>query len=154
MIPKPRLRAAHPDDMAAIFRIRTNVRENHLNHDQLKALDITPERLLADIAAGELCCYVIDINGEVIGFSMSDRRDGQIFALFIAPGHEGAGHGKRLLAAAVDWLAEQGHREAWLETGLGTRAEHFYAALGWRRERVEGNGQYFRLTISAPTNWT
>ena len=46
--------------------------------------------------------------------------------------HEGKGHGSALLAACEDWLKREGHAEARLTTGHGTRALGFYRRRGWR----------------------
>ncbi len=134
------IRAGAPEDMAELTALRTSVAENHLSVAELAALGITPESVLASIAAGERCCFVAEDDDGIAGFSMSDRRDGQIFALFVRPGCEGRGHGSRLLAAALDWLAGCGHESAWLTTAPGTRAEGFYLSKGWRADGLTADG--------------
>ncbi len=133
--------------MAAIFELRTSVQENHMSLDELTLLGITPENLLTDIAAGELACWVMDLAGEIVGFSMADNRDQQIFALFVRPGHEGKGYGRKLLAQALAWLGDKGHSEAWLSTGIGTRADAFYADRGWHKEKIDNGEQYYRIRL-------
>jgi GNAT superfamily N-acetyltransferase len=51
---------------------------------------------------------VVEVRGEVVAFAVGDARDGNIWALFVAPGHEGHGYGRRLHDIMVDWLAAQG----------------------------------------------
>lgn len=125
------IREARAGDMAAITRVRTSVIENHLSLTQMAERGITPEGIAADIEAGHLGAWVAEDGGEIVAFAMADRRDGGLFALFTAPGHEARGHGARLLETALTWLKAQGHDEAWLSTGRGTRAARFYARRGW-----------------------
>lgn len=142
------IRPGRPDDMAELTAIRTSVVENHLSVAEMAGRGITPEGILASVAAGDLCCFVAEDGEGIAGFSMSDRRDGQVFALFVAPGREGRGHGGRLLDAALAWLAEQGHRSAWLTTAKGTRAERFYRARGWKPEGAAEDGDVvLRLAV-------
>ncbi|MBK6453095.1 MAG: GNAT family N-acetyltransferase [Steroidobacteraceae bacterium] len=73
----------------------------------------------------------------------------QHWALFVDPDHEGRGHGKALHSAMVSWLWAQGLRHLWLTTGLGTRAEAFYRALGWRPSGIVSSGE-LRLELDGP----
>ena len=117
--------------MPAITQVRISVIENHLSVEQMAARGITPEKVIAEIAAGDLCAWVAEEDGEIVAFSMADRRDASIFALFTKPGCEGHGYGSQLLAEAEAWLAAQGLREFWLSTARGSTAEKFYAHRGW-----------------------
>ena len=65
--------------------------------------------------------WVAERAGKVVGFSMADRADASIFALFVLPGYEGRGLGSRLLDLAVDWLRANGAEKVWLTTGPRTR---------------------------------
>ena len=98
------IRPGERGDMAELVALRTSVVENHLSVDEMATRGITPQTVMASIEAGERCCLVAEEDGVIAGFSMGDRRDGQIFALFTRPGHEGRGHGSRLLDGALDWL--------------------------------------------------
>lgn len=126
------IRPGGRSDMAEMTALRTSVVENHMSVGELAALGITPETVVADIESGRRSCFLAEEGGVIVGFSMSDRRDGQVFALFTRPGFEGRGYGTRLLADALGWLIACGHREAWLTTAPGTRAERFYLRRGWR----------------------
>jgi GNAT superfamily N-acetyltransferase len=126
------IRPGRRSDVPEMMALRTSVAENHMSVDDLARLGITPETVVADIESGERSCFVAEEGERIVGFSMSDRRDGQVFALFTRPGFEGRGHGSRLLAEALGWLIARGHREAWLTTAPGTRAERFYLRRGWR----------------------
>lgn len=112
--------------------IRISVTENHLSVEQMAERGITVEGTLAEMAAGDLGAWVAEEKGEIVAFAMADRRDASLFALFTKPGREGRGHGSALLVEAEAWLANFGHREAWLTTATGSRAAKFYALKGWR----------------------
>lgn len=118
--------------MAAITHVRTSVTENHLSVEQMAAIGITPEGIVAEMEAGELGCFVAEENGRIVGFSMADKRDAGLFALFVLPDKEGRGHGTALLAAAELWLKQRSIAEAWLSTGPETKAFAFYQRQGWR----------------------
>lgn len=141
-------RAVVPGDLPAIVHVRTSVHENHLSVEGMAALGITPERTVAALQAGDLGGWLAEEDGAVLAFSMADRRDGQIFALFTLPGCEGRGLGTGLLSLATAWLGEQGWSEAWLSTDPGTVADRFYAARGWRRDGFRPNGEViYRLEL-------
>ena len=125
------IRAGQPSDMAAITRVRTSVRENHLSVDELAARGITPGSIIADMKSGDLGCWVADHDGVIAAFAMANRREGKVWALFTEPQHEGRGHATALLARCEEWLKTQGITEAILDTGRGTRAVAFYMRRGW-----------------------
>lgn len=94
--------------------------------------------------------WVAESNGQVVGFSYADREHSSIWALFVCPDHEGQGLAKRLLNLAVDWLFELGKESIQLSTGVGTRADRFYAAQGWARGQVERD-KNVRYTLNKGT---
>lgn len=123
-------REAVGDDMPAISRVRFAVRENILTPEQLRARGITEESVAASFlttAKG----WVAICEGYIVGFSIADREEATLFALFVQPEFEGKGIGSRLLDLAVDWLRAQGITRAWLTTGPNTKAAGFYARRGW-----------------------
>lgn len=126
------IRPGQVEDFPAITRIRTGVTENHLSVEQMAELGITHQSIAADMNDGHLACWVAVEDGAIAGFSMADRRDGSIFALFMDAACEGKGHGSALLAACEDWLKRQGHAEARLTTERRSRAFAFYLRRGWR----------------------
>ena len=125
------IRKARPEDLPAITQVRISVTENYLSVEQMAERGVTPESVIAEMAAGDLGAWICEAKGEIVAFSMADRRDASIFALFTKPGCEGRGYGSQLLAEAETWLAAFGHREFWLSTARGSRAEKFYARKGW-----------------------
>ena len=126
------IRTGTEADLPAITAVRTSVHENHLSVEQMAAVGITHQSLAARMAGGDLGCWVAEAEGHIVGFAMADRVEGEIFALFIHPGQEGKGHGSALLAQCEDWLRQQGHAIARLNTEQGTRAFTFYSRKGWR----------------------
>jgi GNAT superfamily N-acetyltransferase len=118
-------------DLAEITRIRTSVTENHLSVEQMAEIGITHESIAAEMTEGSLACWVALDGAAITGFSMADRRDGSVFALFMDAAHEGKGHGSALLAACETWLKQQGHAAARLTTGRDTKALAFYLRRGW-----------------------
>lgn len=133
-------RQALPRDIAAMSAIRLSVRENTLSDPGR----ITPQMYL-DYLARLGRGWVAEVDGVIAGFCYAHREDASIWALFIAPEHEGRGLARQLLALAVDWLFGHGHASVRLSTGAGTRADRFYALQGWIRERTDGSEVFYML---------
>jgi ribosomal protein S18 acetylase RimI-like enzyme len=123
------IRPATPEDVEAIFHIRTSVKENHLSREQLHDMGIT-EDAIREAIANEPCAFVAEIDGVPVGFSMADMQEGSVFAAFILPDFEGRGLG-RLLMHEVEACLFRNHERIWLETARGSRAAGFYHRLGW-----------------------
>lgn len=140
----PVFRRATLEDIPAMSKIRLDVRENVLSN---------PGRITQKMYQDYLDLlgrgWVAELDGRIVGFSYADKTDASIWALFMAPEYEGRGIAKRLLSLAVDWLFEQGHTQVQLSTGMNTRADRFYAAQGWTRERVEHNDAFYVLEPTA-----
>lgn len=124
------IRIATPADINTIFDIRTSVKENHLSHDQLTEMGITPDAIQQALQQAP-CLWVAEVDGVAAGFSMADIDDGCVFAAFIRPEFEGHGLGRKLMEQA-EALLFQHHRQIWLETAEASRANGFYQRLGWR----------------------
>jgi GNAT superfamily N-acetyltransferase len=119
------IRRARLGERDRITEIRFAVRENRLGD---------PSRVTAEDYAWfteNPGIWVWDEDGQILGFSAGDPRDGTIWALFVDPAHERRGIGRALLEAACDALRQGGHRSAMLTTDPGTRADRFYRAAGW-----------------------
>jgi GNAT superfamily N-acetyltransferase len=113
------------------MKIRVAVRENEMSLEDLRARGITDESIATMLGTSH-ASFCAEENGRILGFSMADKSDGSIFALFVAPQHEGRGAGSRLLEYAVDALLALGHDRLKLTTEPGTRAYDFYISHGWR----------------------
>lgn len=134
MIDRSLLREASRADIAGMHRVRLAVRENRLTSTAVTEADYIP--LLERHGRG----WVIEASGTVVAFAVGDARDGNIWALFVHPDHEGRGFGRRLHDTMVAWLWSTGLRQLWLTTEPGTRAERFYAAAGWQRAASTASG--------------
>ncbi|HEY0063359.1 MAG TPA: GNAT family N-acetyltransferase [Telluria sp.] len=95
--------------------------------------------------------WVAEVDGVVVGFSYANNTDGSIWALFLSKQFEGRGIARHLLDLAVAWLFAQGHDAVQLSTGTQTRADRFYHAQGWTRERVDGKDAHYVLNKSKRT---
>ena len=131
------IRVATPNDIDAIFRVRTSVRENALTIEGLAELGITPASV-TEMLSMVPCSWVAVAGEVVVGFSMVDLEDACLFAAFVSPDYEGRGIGKALVAAAEAALFER-HSKIWLETSKTSRAAEFYHRSGW--SEVENIGE-------------
>jgi GNAT superfamily N-acetyltransferase len=131
-----------------IFHVRVSVRENVLNEQQLRERGITPEAVAA--ALDSHCkAWVAESNGDVVGFSIANRKTDSIWALFVLPEYEGQGLGRRLMEPAVAWLWASGAERIWLTTGPTTRAACFYRHLGWQEAGMTEHGE-IRFELERP----
>ncbi|MES2074219.1 MAG: GNAT family N-acetyltransferase [Pseudomonadota bacterium] len=133
MNPSAIFRQATVADIPAMSRIRLAVRENTLA-DPSRITQQMYLDYLERLGRG----WVAEVHGEIAGFCYAASQDASIWALFIAPEHEGRGCAKRLLALAVGWLFELGNDEVQLSTAANTRADRFYAVQGWSRGPLTG----------------
>jgi adenylate kinase family enzyme len=140
--PKFVLRLATKDDIETMHRIRLAVRENRLS-DPAR---VTPGDYRALLEGGGRGWVAVE-GDRLLGFGMADRAKRNVWALFVAPGAEGRGVGRVLLASMTTWLLEAGGDRTsawlrpWLTTEPGTRAERLYRGTGWREVAVEPNGE-------------
>lgn len=129
------IRQAMPGDAAAMHRVRLAVNENRLvsmtlaEHDYIGAIQQTGRG------------WVAEVDGSVVGFAVGNSQTGNIWALFVDPGHEGKGYGRQLHDVMVAWLWQQGLDRLWLTTDSGTRAERFYLRAGWQPDGAAGAGE-------------
>lgn len=147
------IRIATPADVAGMFEVRTQVRENHMSFAELAELGITPQSLPA-MLSGSGRGWVACDEGRVVAFAMADASDATLFALFVHRSHEGKGLGRQLMQAAEIWLGAQGCRKIWLLTDADTRvrANGFYRHLGWLDDGIQDDGQVrFTKSLSGGT---
>lgn len=130
------IRRARDEDHARISEIRDSVSENVLGEASRPLV----ERDYAWFRDNP-GVWVWEQDGEILGFSAADTRDGSIWALFVAPGHERRGIGRALFEKSLDVLRLDGHRTAWLTTQPGSRAESFYRAAGWKAIGTSPKGE-------------
>ncbi|TLX13052.1 GNAT family N-acetyltransferase [Rhizobium sp. MHM7A] len=135
------LRKALLTDIMALKAVRSSVVENTLN-DVSKVTDADYEWYVTNPGVA-----LWEENGTVVGFSAADPRDGNVWALFVAPGFEGRGIGSVLLGEACACLKEAGLGRAWLTTDPDTRAERFYRAAGWEHIGENDNELLFERSL-------
>jgi GNAT superfamily N-acetyltransferase len=133
-------RHAVATDMPGISRVRTSVHENHLSRAQLDARGITNDAVAVSFDQTSRG-WVAEVDGDIVGFSIAEREQRTIFALFVQPGFDGLGIGTRLLKLATTWLFDDGPTPIWLTTGAQTRAAGFYRHCGWIETGVAPDGQ-------------
>jgi GNAT superfamily N-acetyltransferase len=133
----PTYRIATLEDHAGITEVWMAVTENRLRYP-FRVTHADYVAYITEVGRG----WVAEIDGEIIGFSFANR-SGLIWALFLRPGFEGRGIGKKLLGFCLDWLREIGVDVAFLDTGAGTRAETFYRRQGWRETARDGDSIAF-----------
>lgn len=129
------LRRAIASDIPGIQRVRSSVREN-----RLVSTVIADEVVLEAIEVSRRG-WVVESEGEIVGFAIGNARTGNVWALFVHPDHERRGHGRSLHDTMVSWLWSRKLDRLWLTTEAGSRAQSFYEIAGWqltgRTERGE-----------------
>lgn len=100
------------------------------------------ETLAGDPPRGEALFVAVDARDEVRGFARacwtlppasgkpSAPYDGELYAIYMAPGYEGRGVGRRLVGAVARWLAADGLRSLLVWALVDNPYRGFYAALG------------------------
>jgi len=129
-------REAFIEDIPALSELRLSVKENALSDPRRITYEMY-ESYLTTRGRGWLC----EVGGEIAGFSVASPEDASIWALFVSPKYEARGIGKKLLQTATAWLFENGANVIHLSTAENTRADKFYARLGWTRGAVGDNGE-------------
>lgn len=139
------LRIASRTDVAGIQRVRHSVRENRLTSRAIGDDEVV------DYLERRGRGWVVEVEGEVVAFAIGDAQTGNIWALFVDPGHEGRGHGRRLHDEMVAWLWSRGLARLSLSTESGTRAERFYERAGWRSCGLTPSGEMaFEMEAPVP----
>lgn len=142
------LREASIPDIPGMHRVRLAVRENRLAPTtRISEADYAPA--ITDTGRG----WVVEVDKVIVAFAVGCKTDGNVWALFVHPDHEGKGYGRQLLARVIEWLWQQNLDRLWLTTGPGTRAEAFYRKAGWRdcgmTEKGELRFELFRTMVVA-----
>ncbi len=113
-------RAALVSDIQQIQLVRNAVKENTLCNPALVE-DIDYEEYTTVRGKGWAAvddCFVV-------GFSIVDLEENNIWALFVHPGHEATGIGKELHRLMLSWYFEQTNETVWLGTEYGQRQKNF-----------------------------
>jgi len=137
-----KIRVAETDDIPSIQVIRNLVKENRLSDPSLIS-----NSDVGDYIARRGKGWVCEINNEIIGFAIADLIENNIGALFIHPGYERRGIGRKLHDEMLNWYFSQTGKTIWLGTSPKTRAELFYCTAGWKEVGVHGKDEIkFEMT--------
>ncbi|MGB5242755.1 MAG: GNAT family N-acetyltransferase [Lutimonas sp.] len=135
-------REANKDDIKQIRSVRNSVTENTLSDPQL----VTDEDCLEFITIRGKG-WVCEIKNRIVGFSIVDLKENNIWALFVHPEHDKKGIGRQLHDLMLNWYFDQTATTVWLGTDPGTRAELFYRKSGWDEVGTHGKGEIkFEMT--------
>jgi GNAT superfamily N-acetyltransferase len=129
-------REATIQDIQQIQVVRNAVKENMLSNPAL-----VPDNDVEDYITRRGKGWVCVIDDVVVGFSIADLVDHNIWALFVDPDLEAKGIGKELHKLMLDWYFSQTNETVWLSTSPGTRADTFYRKQGWIETGVYGKGE-------------
>lgn len=136
------IREAKMEDIPQIQVVRNSVKENTLSDSGL-VTDKDCEEFMFERGKG----WVAEIRGRIIGFSIVDLKDNNVWALFLHPDFEKQGIGRKLHDVMLDWYFEQTSKTIWLGTSPHTRAESFYRKSGWKEIGIHGKGEIkFEMT--------
>jgi GNAT superfamily N-acetyltransferase len=126
------IRLASNSDISAIFHVRTSVVENYMSEEELAEIGITRQSISESLDNGSAGAWCAEVNGNIVGFSLTFLEDREISGLFVLPEFERQGFGTKLLNQAVNWLFESGDSPVRLPTDPDTRAFAFYQKRGWK----------------------
>lgn len=130
-----RIRPLTRADIPALMRVRAAVKENVL------VSTVLTEQHYREALECDGHGFVAEQNGEVVGFTLGNAANGNVWALFVDPRYERLGHGRRLLDALLAWFRLRQVQTAWLTTGAGTRAEAVYRQAGWQHTATTERGE-------------
>lgn len=137
-------------DIPAIFAVRIQTWHTPRGAEELVQMGITPESVRAMLQAGTHRGWLAEIDGTVVGFTMGNRQNGEMWVVAVLPEWENQGIGRQLMERVESWLFSEGWSEIWLTTDPDetVRAIGFYRRLGWTDWKFERGDRYMRK--SAP----
>ncbi|MES2893759.1 MAG: GNAT family N-acetyltransferase [Bacteroidota bacterium] len=130
------IRIATVADIRQMQVVRHSVKENMLS-DPALVTDRDCEIYLTERGRG----WVAEEGGRIVGFSIIDLVDHNVWALFLDPRFERRGIGRSLHDMMLDWYFEQTRETVWLGTEPTTRAEQFYRKAGWKEIGMHGKSE-------------
>ena len=139
------IREAKFEDIKQMQIVRKSVTENILSNPDLVS-DKDYEEFIFERGKGWVC----EIDSQIVGFSIVDLRENNVWALFLKPGFEKQGIGRQLHDIMVDWYFTQTRDTIWLGTTPKTRAELFYRKAGWKEIGMHGKDEIkFEMTYDS-----
>ncbi|SOD11867.1 GNAT family N-acetyltransferase [Pedobacter xixiisoli] len=140
------IREASIEDIKQIQIVRNLVKENTLSNPNL-VTDEDCELFLTEKGKG----WVYEIENNIVGFSIVDLKEHNVWALFVHPDFERLGIGKKLHEVMLNWYFSKTEETIWLGTAPKTRAEVFYNKAGWKPTGMHGKKEIkFEMTY---TDW-
>ncbi len=131
-------------DVPAAHVIRLAVRENRLSDPS-----VVTEQDYHDFLTRDTMSWVCELDGELAGFVMVDVEKCNLWALFVAPEHEGKGIGRALHETMI--TAYLKHRDVLrLTTAPETRAAQFYRKAGYTEQGRTTNRKELIFELRRP----
>lgn len=139
------IRIAQIHDIPQIQLVRNAVLENRLSNPLL----VTDEDCRIYLSEKGKGWVAIEAD-RVVGFAIVDLAGQNIWALFVQPGFDQQGIGRKLHNTMLDWYFEQRNETVWLSTAPNTRAATFYRMSGWQEAGTYGKGELrFEMTADS-----
>ena len=135
-------RQAIPEDIPQIQIVRNSVKENQLSNPNL-----IPDNLVEEFITKRGKGFVCEIDDKIVGFSIVDFVENNVWALFLLPEFEGKGIGKKLHQLMLDEYFSKTKETIWLSTEANSRAETFYKKQGWKNAGFLGNEVKFEMSF-------
>ena len=135
-------RQAIPEDIPQIQIVRNSVKENQLSKPNLISDDLV-EEFITKRGKGIVC----EIDDKIVGFSIVDFVENNVWALFLLPDFEGKRIGKKLHQLMLDEYFSKTKETIWLSTEANSRAEIFYKKQGWKNAGFHGNEVKFEMSF-------
>lgn len=149
------IRRATPDDVDTLVRLGRETFVETFGHlyppaDLAYYLETAyaPDRTAADLADPRKAQWIVEKDGEAIGYALAGPCDlpvkgvtpecGELKRLYLYKAHQGGGVGARLMRTVFDWLAEQGRTRLW----IGVWSENYGAQRLYMRHGFEKVGEY------------
>ncbi len=134
------IREARLGDIPQIQFVRNSVKENTLSDPAL-----VPDEDVKDFLFKRGKGWVYELDGKIVGFSIVDFKENNIWALFVHPDFEKCGIGKQLHDVMLHHYFSKTSEKIWLGTAPGTRAERFYELQGWKKVGIHGKETKFEM---------
>ena len=135
-------RQAIPEDIPQIQIVRNSVKENQLSNPNL-----IPDELVEEFITKRGKGFVCEIDKKIVGFSIVDFVENNVWALFLLPEFEGKGIGKKIHQLMLDEYFSKTKETIWLSTEANSRAETFYKKQGWKNAGFHGNEVKFEMSF-------
>ena len=135
-------RQAIPEDIPQIQIVRNSVKENQLSNPNL-----IPDELVEEFITKRGKGFVCEIDNKIVGFSIVDFVENNVWALFLLPKFEGKRIGKKLHQLMLDEYFSKTKETIWLSTEANSRAEIFYKKQGWKNAGFHGNEVKFEMSF-------